>query len=69
MKKITSFICVFLMTLISFSAMAITTSDYVIDDGTHLRCLSPDQPRRLKQCIIHNNKERLVVHEALMLFS
>lgn len=49
MKKITSFICVFLMTLISFSAMAITTSDYVIDEGTHLRRVVADQPRRLKQ--------------------
>ena len=34
MKKITSFICAFLMALISFSAIAITTSDYVIDEGT-----------------------------------
>ena len=33
MKKITSFICASLMALISFSAMAITTSDYVIDEG------------------------------------
>ena len=42
MKKITSFICVFLMTLISFSAMAITTSDYVIDEGTILGDVNGD---------------------------
>lgn len=34
MNKITSFICAFLMALISFSVIAITTSDYVIDEGT-----------------------------------
>lgn len=34
MKKITSLIFASLMALVSFSALAITTSDYVIDEGT-----------------------------------